>query len=45
MIIRATNTCKATIKVYGKVINETYGTLEKYIDSKTKIKFKRIRFN
>lgn len=36
MIIRATNTCKATIKVYGKVINETYGTLEKYIDTNNK---------
>jgi hypothetical protein len=36
MIVRASKTCKATIKVYGKIINETYGTIEKYIDDSNK---------
>ena len=36
MVIKAFNTCKATIKVYGKVINETYGEIEKYIDDSNK---------
>lgn len=36
MIIRATQTCKATIKVYGRVLNETYGAIEKYIDNSNK---------
>lgn len=36
MIIKASTNCRANIRVYGKVINELYGTVEKYIDENNK---------
>lgn len=36
LVVRAEKNCKATIKIYGKVIKETYGTIEKYIDGNNK---------